>query len=48
MRMFGFAGLLLGPLSISYLLDLAKAYTSDFSDRGVLDSTTPAGVTSGD
>jgi len=47
MRMFGFAGLLLGPLSISYLLDLAKAYTIDFTGGETVDSPPPAAAASG-
>lgn len=47
MRMLGVAGLLLGPLSISYLLDLVRAYTIEFSGRGVQAQPT-AGATFGD
>lgn len=32
MRVFGFAGLLLGPLGISYLLELLKAYRVEYGD----------------
>lgn len=32
LRVFGFAGLLLGPLGISYLLELLKAYRVEYGD----------------
>lgn len=32
MRVFGFAGLLLGPLGISYLLELLKAYRAEYGE----------------
>ena len=32
MRVFGFAGLLLGPLGISYLIELLKAYRVEYGD----------------
>ena len=37
MRVFGFAGLLLGPLGISYLLELLKAYRVEYGDRAATD-----------
>ena len=37
MRILGFAGLLLGPLGISYLLELLKAYRVEYGDRAATD-----------
>lgn len=36
MRIFGLAGLLLGPLGISYLIELVHAYSLEFGDRAAL------------
>jgi predicted PurR-regulated permease PerM len=33
LRIFGLAGLLLGPLGISYLIELVQAYSIEFGDR---------------
>ena len=37
MRVFGFAGLLLGPLGISYLIELLKAYRVEYGDGAEAD-----------
>jgi predicted PurR-regulated permease PerM len=36
LRIFGFAGLLLGPLGISYLIELVHAYSIEFGNRAPL------------
>lgn len=44
MRLLGLAGLLLGPLGISYLLELAKAYAAEYGGRGASEiAAAPAG-----
>lgn len=43
LRIFGFAGLLLGPLAISYLLELLKAYSAEYGGRGLPSPVASAG-----
>ena len=41
MRLFGFAGLLIGPLGIAYLLDLVAAYRLEYGDRAAVAAQPP-------
>jgi predicted PurR-regulated permease PerM len=43
MRLFGFVGLLLGPLLISYLIELQKAYAMEYGSEEA--TTAPVLVT---